>query len=1058
MGGGTIFRRMTDNVVSPPNMLSSHRFLYRLPPVEKENKNSTAPDVSVYNRPMVGQIHHEQDALETLPSQTLVPFSKTLPVNRKKSFQKESYRKLPSGASEKADDVDHFLFHSIEKFYHFYARYVAISTHIISKKPNQLSTDIACVVVDGMQITGEQFHCSIKHQYNPSAFDHIKERQDIQSMIIFLDMFLKNSPLVFQNKNLDLQRIIDRYRAENIETKFGSRNLFIDTLALTGESSLNTKGHNENNICETEDHHNNQECNTLGDALVTAQNFCEFFCHNQNLFSNTSYFPNVDVFNRFGKINDTKKISIYSKMGIELPLPENFLYSSHLYHPQLNTFFLASIIPFYTIQNYIVGYFVRYFMKPTTSITVDEKKQNVFTHYFYGQHKTSFAKILDAKKKETTVFVGKIKHALLLRDIVCGKEETTILDNLNIHPDEFSIKGVLSSSCFETMPLDPKTRQIIFLFDNVSVGNTLFQERLSRIIEHFNQNIFLRYYKAIAQKNLINWQIKYKQVYWQVIDDYTKNKTRFLEIKSDFNEKSIISFIPYQKKVYLNNVAIFYPNKDLQFFEPKITFRCVPIRTKDLVSYFTKEQINQEIQDTLEQSIPILNFKDFMAIEKIKEALHVYNSSLEIDDESIVKEYCKTRGIQFPLPKTFRYKPHYYHNWIRALYPVIIVPLFNKDNKIDGIHRIFFDYNGAGLPKTSENGEKIPTKVSLGKAVARANEIYKTSINHETVVHDNDQAEVVMISEGFENGLIIRDTFNHFINNDATYALKLFKHFGITNIFSIKGCIGINGFIDVPLYDKTTTVVLLADNDGLNKDAKMVLNNAIEKFLMFNKKVYLVFPEGSDGEKIDINDVFLREKKFPYNSIGNMLLKSVQIYEAHQLGDKMQSMQNVFLNMQKRNHILDNQDDTTQTIEDDLTDNTSEDGLEEVTAQTDAGALEIDTKQIIEDDLTDNTSEDGLEEVTAQTDTGDLEIDTTQTIEHDLIDNTSEDGLEDVTDQIDAGDLEIDTKQTIEDDFAEKKKTYDPLKSDTSLVMNYLANEVDFMSKGHIKKRLKKLF
>ena len=807
--------------------------------------------------------------------------------------------------------LKNIVFLSMKTFFQIFARYVVIDTEATGLGNGHKLTEIGCVVVEGMQITGEQFHSLIDPQRHVGPAAHrltgytlqfLSDYPTFDKIAPFFRRFVGSSPLVFHNAHFDLKLIHEGFKAAGIDIKYENTHTIIDTLTLARKNAAEKKIERKNNLTELCDYFGiktsaRYKHGARIDALLTAQAFLKLIREKKENFlkySDWNEMPRFNLFERFSKINETKGIKIFKKFGIKSPLPENFLYSESLYHEQLDDFFPAIIIPFYHKKKDYEGCLVKYDIAHPILEYHPEYKKGVVLKHFYGKAQNTYSRIFGYGEK--TLFIGRIIHALLVRDVL---QEDDLLSILNINEKEYEIRGVFDTVCFESLYIPEETRQIFLLIDYFEKEKCIVKKTLSRVIERFCHTQFLSFYSVILkEKDLLEWQIKYKQENWIVRQDDMKKDKRIIEIENSFLKRLIIDFNADKKMVFVGEERITDPNTEILFSKPKIRVRCVTLRTKEsknATSHFTEEIVIRNTAEALKSALELKNFKDLVFIEKIDQALKLYNESFPITNDCVVQKYCDARGFHFPLPKDFRYREKDYHPWLEGAYPALIVPLYNKTNKIAGIHRIFFHPNGEPLPKKSTTGTKIPIKLSLGKTVACANEIYKESILKYKVPTEEDQAELVMLSEGFENGLIVKDTFEYLSKTDPVYTHKIHTHFGIKDTFCIKGCIGINGLIDVPLYEKTQTVVLLADNDGDNEAAKATIRQTIEKFLSFNKKVYLVFPEGQSGEKLDINDVFLRDKENPFYKVGELLLKSIRILRVEDLGADSQSLQETFL-------------------------------------------------------------------------------------------------------------------------------------------------------------------
>jgi DNA polymerase-3 subunit epsilon len=268
---------------------------------------------------------------------------------------------------------------------------------------------------------------------------------------------------------------------------------------------------------------------------------------------------------------------------------------------------------------------------------------------------------------------------------------------------------------------------------------------------------------------------------------------------------------------------------------------------------------------------------------KIEQARKIYNSAFKKPSKPIL-EYFRQRGILGALPPSFRYFARAFHPWTERFLPMFIAPLFKRDGQITGIHRIFCEPNGTPI------SDKKHRKVSLGDTAFDVFiDIYKGSIQKKDSEQFGKKEGVTFISEGIENSLVARDVLLDTAKEDPAFAEKIYERLGITGCFDIRSCVGVNGLAEIPLNHNTRTVIILADNDGNNAEVKQVMINTVKKLLEENRIVKMVMAKGADGQKIDLNDVYLGPNG--RQQVADLLYHAVTIRSVEDLGNHREPLQ-----------------------------------------------------------------------------------------------------------------------------------------------------------------------
>jgi DNA polymerase-3 subunit epsilon len=253
--------------------------------------------------------------------------------------------------------------------------------------------------------------------------------------------------------------------------------------------------------------------------------------------------------------------------------------------------------------------------------------------------------------------------------------------------------------------------------------------------------------------------------------------------------------------------------------------------------------------------------------------------------------YLKKRGIHQQFPPTFRFAK-LRHNWSGEVLPAILVPLF-KEGKIVGIHRIFCNLDGSSLA----DQYKRQRKVSLGDAVGVEVKIYQGDTKGNAT---DAPPSVVLVSEGIENALVIRDVVLETVKKLPHRAKMVFERLGIDGTYAIKSCVGVNGLAGIPMHPETRVVVLAADNDGDNVDVKRTLREAVQRFLDGGLAVRIALPEAEGMAKLDLNDVYTKTASWRNSrGVADVLCGAVQIDNISDLGEDTESLQSVVQRLRK---------------------------------------------------------------------------------------------------------------------------------------------------------------
>lgn len=795
-------------------------------------------------------------------------------------------------------------------FYQIFCTFVFLDTEATGLGKGHKLTEIGCVKVENFQYTGEFFQAYInpERSVSPSAYQLTGYTQNFLSQYPvfkkvspYFQRFIKNSVLVMHAIHYDLWLLNNALKECQTSTedyvKLEKKYVVLDTFKIAqklyphDKKSLTTLcSLNHIDITKREKH------GALIDAKLLAKLFLSMMRQTQYVFpeaTNWNLMPKINFFDHFKPLEGSSGGTYFKKLGITYSLPSVFRYGVSIYHNQLHMPYPAIFVAFQDIKGQICGILAQYLLDAVLQ-DKNRQQQNIKSKYFYGSAQNALVSIHSERAK--TVFIGKIINALVVKNILLDNEEY-IRGILNLH-EGFAIKACLDFLYLPSIEFDSSVREIILLLDHNGKSNTLYKTVLTNYIERFCNQQFFSFFGIVDQeKNIKDFSAKYDGYDWTVNEDYIVHGKRYIQlIRLNTHALTIVCDLT-NREVSINNMIVHDPNTSILFSTPKITLKAVVLKTEKEKHLHLSDVLKNHPEKLVQRicsALQLNNIKDIEFLEKQEIALRKYQESLRIMPDSLAIDYLKKRGITCALPDTYRWNPKDYHYIFNAYFPALIVPLFCPKNFMIGIHRIFFKTDGSCLPKfITVNGKKkkLSTKLSIGKTVNAASEVYRFNIHSGNNPSDNSDAGVILVSEGMENALVIKQVMEKYCQNNDFHATRLFYALNIDHIFSIKACVGINGLIDVPLEKNTHTVVILADNDGKNIDAKQTMRKTVEYFLHKKLNVKIVLPTTDHQEKIDINDLFLQKGKDGYQNIYHLLQNAIEIHQANDLGQDTEPLQ-----------------------------------------------------------------------------------------------------------------------------------------------------------------------
>jgi conjugative relaxase-like TrwC/TraI family protein len=260
---------------------------------------------------------------------------------------------------------------------------------------------------------------------------------------------------------------------------------------------------------------------------------------------------------------------------------------------------------------------------------------------------------------------------------------------------------------------------------------------------------------------------------------------------------------------------------------------------------------NQSVNQKLQQQ------KDELARAKsIQQATQLYNSAKPIAGTLAEKYLNDIRGIKSGIPENFKYVSRCWHKDLHTRKPALLIPAYDQNGKLQSVNRIYLgsDANKLNILIKSDNNlqAQATQKAVLGpskSATVSLNKIPGTSVTY--------------LTEGVENGLSIKQSMP-----DA----------------NISSCFGIGQLKNIALSPETKTVIICADNDGVNLATKKTLEQTVAQLLDQGLDVKLAMPLDKDpSAKYDYNQMLIERG---VGDVTNSLSQAVTIKNIADLGDE----------------------------------------------------------------------------------------------------------------------------------------------------------------------------
>lgn len=874
------------------------------------------------------------------PSHSLVPFSMEssnfdnfvpplppapLPLTPKEIKKKDDNERKEMAFLHHRDLMQSFplegssiCFLSSISFLQLFIRYVFVDLEFTGLGDDHKITEVGAVKTQGFTPTGDKFNTLVNPQRSVNSYAHkitgYTQKQLSRYPVfsaIYDDLleFTKNSVLVFHYGRNDIKYLKrEVVQAGCLQDPFQS-NIVIDTIPALqnilhdGKKSLSAVAEKYGVDTTMRIRHG-----ALLDAEILADVFRAMLQkHGLQIFvpeqwKECQHSHVRSVFETFLSLQNIKVIETLKKYGLTLTLPPECRFAPKAYHLGMGKPCDAIAVDFSGSTKgpckILMSYCVLQDFRNSFDQTYKKKQM------FFGWYEQETIPFMTGPRQ--TVFVGGLRGALLAKEVLLGSRGQEILRKLGVTDKTFSVLACPSVYLLHTLFFTHETQNIILLVDNFDKHDELLRNSLKECVNKHCVRNFLPLFTVLAQEtNLLRFTIKYAGSNWMVVDDKKSSQSRTLVLERNPQHRVTFKIDENSQVVKADGQIVLDPTTHVFVSHaPTVSLRTISFHYEKGGEAALTDKIAHPIShyaDRMLQAFDMYSIRDVIFIDRVERARMTYDRAQVITNDSSAYQYFKKRGITCRLPSSFRTAADVYHPWMNRSFEAIIMPLMDVHDRMIGIHQIFFEKDGVPLKIQRSHEGKIPNKVSLGRTVGGITEIYRSYAG------EKNQVDVTLISEGGENALVVKDTLDYLENNIPTIYHKIVSHFGSRKVLNIKSCVGINGIVDVPLDQSTHTVVILADNDAANVDAKKTIIDTVRKFLERQVKVHIVLPKSKDNQirKIDLNDLYIEYPDRKYEEIIRVLLGSVVVQSAEDLGHPEEPLQKSLEKLAKT-HLLYN--------------------------------------------------------------------------------------------------------------------------------------------------------
>ncbi len=234
-------------------------------------------------------------------------------------------------------------------------------------------------------------------------------------------------------------------------------------------------------------------------------------------------------------------------------------------------------------------------------------------------------------------------------------------------------------------------------------------------------------------------------------------------------------------------------------------------------------------------------------LQRIEKARALYQKGVPIAGTLAEKYLREHRGIQGDLPEDFRFVKSIKHFQTQEWRPALVAPLWDKENRLTGLTRIFLNRDGSKYEGFYQDDhgqpQKANPKISLGVLGQSA-----------VVVQEGIDPTTVWVAEGIETALSVAQAMPH-QTVMATLSVERLKNIAIK-----------------PGVEK---VVICADHDGVHANSYNSVIEAVGHHLSKVSRVFMAMPSAIAGmDKVDFNDLL---KQGGVASVKQILDKKIEI-------------------------------------------------------------------------------------------------------------------------------------------------------------------------------------
>lgn len=810
-------------------------------------------------------------------------------------------------ADQSAFPFSHTEFYSALVFYQLFARYVFIDNEFTGLGEEHKITEVGAVETINFIPTGNKFGtlvnpgrsvCSAAHKLTGYTQKQLAQYPRFSRIAPRLLRFMDGAVLVFHHAYQDRKFLNRELEYAGLGANKLSEFIIGDTMPIFDKFHPKEK---KNLSYAAEEYKVDTSKRSQHGAMLDAEILAQLFTalirkHGVGVFLPSQWkgVTSKHIWSVYNQLSAKPSDLVYGylkALGIHSDLPPQFRFSP-LYHMDSSSEQDALVIDFspsVTEPKFLVSYF---------NIPKQEnRKRGQKSQTFFGVAEQAFIQLMG--EQEGTVFIGGPLGALLCNEVLTGKQGQAVREAIGVL-GQLSIKMCPTTYLMHNVPISRQTQNIFLVLENFDRYDKHLREMLDHYIQTYGVKTFLAFFTMLEQEpDLKRFIVKHNQQDWYVTSDDYHQGVRTLSLLGPSQQKKVIT-CDDNKNVCAEGEPVFDPNTAVLISSiPDVAVKVICFNYEPGRGEVTLNQTFKNpppnYAERMMQAASLRTIKDIQFIERMEQARILYAEGAPITPDTPADKYFKKRGITCHIPEIFRTSPRVYNTWVNREMPAILAPLFNQAGHMTGIHEIFCEEDGRPLKVPGVKRRKAPNKVTLGKTVGSITEIYTSR----RPLISNSPVEVTVISEGMENALVVKDTMEYLAAHDLPTCDAVHQAFSPGGTFHLVSCIGINGIIDVPVSEAIQTVVILADNDAENTEAKRTMIKTVDHFIKVGKKVLMVLPVSDDQsvEKMDLNDVYINNSETKYRRIADLLIEAVHIKDASDIGPAEEPLQASFLRL-----------------------------------------------------------------------------------------------------------------------------------------------------------------